>query len=119
MSELAIFNTQGLEEGIRCAMCTNSMKSNRGCDGGCIVDTNLYKKVLDVLHQNLVSSKVPTAYWKVFSNGAYHGMDEDGEPIWREVNVYHCSHCNRRTVIKEKYCPSCGAFMNEKEQVNE
>lgn len=70
-------------------------------------------------HQNCPLIKVPTAYWKVFSNGAYHGMDEDGEPIWREVNVYHCSHCNRRTVIKEKYCPSCGALMNGEEQVNE
>jgi len=54
-----------------------------------------------------------TGWWKAFTHSAYHGNDEDGEPIWREVTVYHCNLCNRRTVIKEKYCPSCGAKMEE------
>lgn len=54
--------------------------------------------------------------WKAFTHSAYHGNDEDGEPIWREVTVYHCDLCNRRTVIKEKYCPNCGAKMQEVEQ---
>jgi hypothetical protein len=52
-------------------------------------------------------------YWKAFIHNAYHGTDEDGEPIWREVTVYHCSQCNRRTVIKEKFCPSCGSDNRE------
>lgn len=52
-----------------------------------------------------------TGHWKAFIHNAYHGIDEDGEPIWREVTVYHCSQCNRRTVIKEKFCPNCGADM--------
>lgn len=52
-------------------------------------------------------------YWKAFIHNAYHGTDEDGEPIWREVTIYHCSQCNRRTVIKEKFCPNCGADMRE------
>ena len=50
-------------------------------------------------------------HWKAFTHSAYHGNDEDGEPIWREVTVYHCNLCNRRTVIKENYCPNCGAKM--------
>ena len=25
--------------------------------------------------------------WKAFTHSAYHGNDEDGEPIWREVTV--------------------------------
>lgn len=49
--------------------------------------------------------------WKAFTHSAYHGNDEDGEPIWREVTVYHCNLCNRRTVIRENYCPNCGAEM--------
>ncbi len=53
-------------------------------------------------------------HWKAFIHNAYHGTDEDGEPIWREVTVYHCSQCNRRTVIKEKYCPNCGVKMENK-----
>lgn len=31
-------HTNGLEEGIRCAVCTNQIKSDTGCDGGCCVD---------------------------------------------------------------------------------
>lgn len=53
--------------------------------------------------------------WKAFTHSAYHGNDEDGEPIWREVTVYHCNLCNRRTVIKENYCPTCGAKMEVEE----
>lgn len=34
---------------IRCAMCTNHMKSDRGCDGNCQVDENLYKKIMKAI----------------------------------------------------------------------
>lgn len=57
-----------------------------------------------------------TGHWKAFIHDAYHGTDEDGEPIWREVTVYHCSQCNRRTLIKEKYCPNCGAKMESEDR---
>lgn len=50
-------------------------------------------------------------HWKEYIHSAYHGVDEYDEPIWREVTVYHCSECNRRTVIKEHFCPNCGASM--------
>lgn len=39
----------GLEEGLRCAICKNSIKSDRGCDGGCLVDSSLYKKIMDTV----------------------------------------------------------------------
>ncbi len=55
--------------------------------------------------------KKTTGYWKCFIYSAYHGTDEDGEPIRRDVNVYHCEECNRRTVIRENFCPSCGLRM--------
>lgn len=50
-------------------------------------------------------------HWKSYTHNAYHGIDDYGEPIWREVIVHHCNLCNRRTVIKENYCPNCGAKM--------
>ena len=50
-SDLALIHTEGLDEGIRCAMCTNHMKSDRGCDGGCVVDNNMYKAVMDAIEK--------------------------------------------------------------------
>ena len=44
-------HTNGLEEGIRCAVCTNQIKSDTGCDGGCCVDENLVKRICDVIHK--------------------------------------------------------------------
>lgn len=32
---------------IRCAMCTNIMRSDRGCDGGCQIDERLFNKIMD------------------------------------------------------------------------
>ena len=36
-----------IEEIIRCAMCTNIMRSDRGCDGGCQVDERLFNKIME------------------------------------------------------------------------
>ena len=44
-------HTNGLEEGIRCAVCTNQIKSDTGCDGGCCVDENLVKRICEVIHK--------------------------------------------------------------------
>jgi hypothetical protein len=51
--DVMAIHTQGLAEGIRCAMCTNSMKSDRGCDGGCVVDEDMYKKVMDTINNQM------------------------------------------------------------------
>lgn len=53
----------------------------------------------------------PKGEWKCFIGSAYYGVDEDNEPIWKERKIYHCPFCNRRTVIKENFCPNCGADM--------
>ena len=52
-NDLRLIHTQGLDEGIRCAMCTNTMKSDKGCDGGCVVDQKMYEKVLKVIDKAL------------------------------------------------------------------
>lgn len=46
--------TEALEEGIRCAMCTNTIKSDTGCDGGCIVDRKMYHKVMTEINSRLL-----------------------------------------------------------------
>lgn len=80
-----------------------------------------YKEALKMLLDKIekapsITPQPKIGKWKAFTHSAYHGNDEDGEPIWREVTVYHCNLCNRRTVIKEKYCPNCGCKMQEVEE---
>lgn len=50
--DIICVHSTGLEEGIRCAMCTNPMKNDRGCDGGCRYDEDMYKRILDVIKSN-------------------------------------------------------------------
>lgn len=47
--ETELIHTQGLAEGIRCAMCTNIMKSDMGCDGGCYVNEKMYSSVMNII----------------------------------------------------------------------
>ena len=43
----------GLAEEIRCVMCTNAMKGDSGCDGGCQVDEDTYKRVIDTIENHI------------------------------------------------------------------
>ena len=52
------------------------------------------------------------AYWKKYNDSSYVRTDSNGEAIFRRQIVYRCSYCGRRTVIKERYCPSCGSVMD-------
>lgn len=51
--------------------------------------------------------------WEGYTHSRYCGIDKHGEPIYRDGTVYYCSNpkCRRKTVIKENFCPSCGAKM--------
>ena len=49
--------------------------------------------------------------WGGWTTPAFYGMDDFGEPIYRDATFYRCSKCDRKSVIKEKYCPNCGAKM--------
>lgn len=37
--------------------------------------------------------------------------DDNGDPEYKYYAEYVCSICRRRTIIKENYCPNCGAKM--------
>ena len=55
--------------------------------------------------------------WEGYTHSRYCGNDEYGDPVYRDGVVYYCSNpkCRRKTVIKENYCPSCGAKMDLEE----
>ena len=50
--------------------------------------------------------------WKGYITSAFYGCDDEGEPIYRDANFNVCSECGRKTVVKEKFCPNCGARMD-------
>ena len=52
--------------------------------------------------------------WEGYTHGRFYGVDDLGDPIYRDATVYYCSNmrCRRKTVIKENYCPNCGAKMD-------
>ena len=52
-NDLALIHTEGLDEEIRCTMCTNHMKSDRGCDGSCVVNKDMYKAVIDAIEKRI------------------------------------------------------------------
>ena len=56
--DCVIINTNGLSEGIRCAMCTNHMKNDRGCDGGCVIDNDMYERVMNTIEKCIISKDV-------------------------------------------------------------
>lgn len=68
---------QGLDEDIRCAMCTNSMKSDSGCDGGCIVNEGMYKKVMETINNHIFSQ--PTSEDCVSREQALKELKESAE----------------------------------------
>ncbi len=59
-------------------------------------------------------AEVRNGRWEQYSHSYYCGLDADGEPVFRDGAVYYCSNpkCRRKTVIKENYCPNCGAKMD-------
>ena len=111
-SEIQAIYTEALEEGIRCAMCTNAMKSEKGCDGGCVVDTKMYNKVMAEINSRLLR-KIP---WEG------HWIKEKSIFGW-DGHSYQCSECGRSIHLDTEmedlddypYC-HCGAKMQEVEE---
>ena len=95
--------TEALEEGIRCAMCTNTIKSDTGCDGGCIVDAKMYNKVMTEINSRLLRKPPREGHWIDIKN-------KNGTVI-----AARCSRCGNspKHAIKSDFCPNCGTDMRE------
>lgn len=109
--DVMAIHTQGLDEGIRCAMCTNSMKSNRGCDGGCVVNEGMYKEVMNTIKKHIVPPVTPTR-----KHGEWEREEFDlGADLPIRVG-YKCSECGNYSDSKFNFCPDCGADMRGSEE---
>ena len=98
--DVMAIHTQGLGEGIRCAMCTDSMKSDRGCDGGCVVNEAMYKEVMNTIRNHIVPPVTHTR--------------KKGKWITKPhiYGVTFCSECGFELKINNtNFCPNCGAEM--------
>ena len=77
---------------------------------------NLHDKgeIFAAIQDAPVVDAVPVRHgrWNGYTRTRYCGMGEDGEPIYRDGVVWYCGCCRRRTVIRERYCPNCGAKMD-------
>lgn len=49
-----------------------------------------------------VADVAPVVYgrWERYSHSRYYGVDDFGDPIYKDGVVYYCSKCRRKTVIK-------------------
>lgn len=100
---------EALEEGIRCAMCTNTIKSDTGCDGGCIVDAKMYNKVMTEINSRLLRQLPREGHWI-----------KEESPFGWDGYSYQCSECGRSIHLDTEvedledypYC-HCGAYMRE------
>lgn len=55
--------------------------------------------------------------WKAYSVSHWtKRYDDNGDPEYKNHNEYVCSICRRKTIVKEKFCPNCGAKMDLEEQ---
>ena len=79
----------------------------------------LHRRILTDIREGLNeipavdAAQVVHAYWKGWAATHWNKRYQDnGDPEYVEHTYYSCSECRRRTVIREKYCPNCGAKMD-------
>ena len=101
-----VIHTQGLDEGIRCAMCTNSMKSDRGCDGGCVINEAMYKEVMNTIRNHIVPPVTPTR-----PAGHWINIDKTHSKCDKCESVFEIASANGEI----NFCPNCGAEMEVEE----
>ena len=98
--DIMTIHTQGLDEGIRCAMCTNSMKSDRGC----VVNEAMYKEVMNTIRNHIVSPATPTR-----KKGHWIDIDKTHSKCDKCESIFEIVSANGEA----NYCPNCGCFMSE------
>lgn len=61
-------------------------------------------------HEIALDDLIQKGRWR-----GWHGERMVAEDEYRSFRYYSCSECDRRTAVKSRYCPNCGAKMDLKE----
>lgn len=71
-------------------------------------------RVMTVLETIPAADVAPVVHgrWKGWITPAFYGLDDFGDPIYRDAIFYRCSICGRKSAIKENFCPNCGAKLD-------
>lgn len=67
----------GVSEAVRCAMCSNPNKSDRGCDGACLYDEKLYERIMKAIAESVADAP------QTESTGSPIGDYRDGVGAWQ------------------------------------
>ena len=59
-----ILVSDGVSEAVRCAMCSNPNKSDRGCDGACSYDEKLYERIMKAIAESTADTPQTDCGWK-------------------------------------------------------
>lgn len=76
------------------------------------VNACVHEKLIQLVADAPTVDPVRHGHWKRFTCSRLYGCDADGEPVYRDGSIYYCSRCDRRSIIKEKFCAECGAKMD-------
>jgi hypothetical protein len=97
ISRQQAIDTEGLDVQIRCEMCRNPMHTNRGCDGHCKYDENLYERIIQILDKRITPlpsadpepSQLAKDIAKILEN------DQDMRVILKnaETEIVRCMDC--------------------------
>lgn len=91
ISRQVTIDTEGLEEEIRCEMCRNQMKTDRGCDGNCKYDEKLYEKIMQILDKRITPL---TSAQPEITKGDLMKAIQAGIDAMQKNNVYECGMRN-------------------------
>ena len=105
MTDKILITEEALAETIRCAICKNPNKTERGCDGSCQYDKELHEKIVEAVTG--IAEQRPHGTW-IDTDVTY----EDTGDVERRCS--NCKHGDRQSPSAiVPYCWYCGADMRE------
>ncbi len=77
-------------------------------------DLENFNKDIEKIKEYLLNVKpVERGEWKEYSYNQFMGLDDLGEPKFKESIDYRCTKCDLNSVVKHSFCPRCGRDMRK------